>query len=161
MIARELNWSIATGDDIGIVLALMRDFYEEEQLVYDKDRSYSAVSDLLADPSIGMVFLLRCGSDTYGYCVGSFGFTLEFGGRFILLDELYISPAARGRGEGKRALSILESWAEKRGAVTARLEVSHHNQKALAIYLKFGYLNDERRILTKWLSEKEGIRIQK
>ncbi len=143
------EWISATREDISIILALMREFYAEEGLIYREDLFSRALAELLSDESLGTVFLLREGSCTHGYCVGSFGFSLEFGGRFVLLDELYLTPSTRGRGEGKRALAVLEAWALKRNAMATRLEVNHHNQKALGIYLKQGYINDDRRILTK------------
>jgi GNAT superfamily N-acetyltransferase len=145
------EWITATRDDISIILELMREFYAEEGLIYRDDLVSRALAELLSDESLGTVFLMREGSATHGYCVGSFGFSLEFGGRYVLLDELYLCPSARGRGEGKRALAVLEAWAGKRNATATRLEVNHHNQKALGIYLKQGYINDDRRILTKSL----------
>jgi GNAT superfamily N-acetyltransferase len=145
------SWSEAGADDREIILALMREFYAEEKLVYDERRAARSISALLGDPAVGVVLLLRDDSGVCGYLVGSLGFTLEFGGKFALLDELYIRAPHRGRGEGKRALAAIEMWAKKQGAATVRLEVTAHNSKALAIYLKTGYIDDQRRILTKWI----------
>ena len=80
----------------------------------------------------------------------TFGFSPEFGGRFALLDELYLAPDVRGQSQGKAALAHAEAWASVQGARTTRLEVTRHNTKALSIYLKYGYRDDGRCILTKW-----------
>ncbi len=145
------TWTAADPDDITQVLALMREFYAEEGLAYIEERALRAVSELVSDPSLGAVFLLQDDSGPQGYLIGSFGYSLEFGGRFVLLDELYLRPGCRGHGERKRALATMEDWAGKQAALTTRLEVNHHNGKALAFYLKSGYVNDNRRILTKWI----------
>lgn len=146
-------WTQATTADTDALLALMRAFYVEEKLVFDQARILPAVAQLLGTPSLGIVFLLRSQTDVLGYLVGSFGFSLEFGGRFVLLDELYLHPAVRGRGESGRALALLEYWAGKQGVATTRLEVNQHNEKARAIYLKSGYASQDRDILTKWLNK--------
>ena len=73
---------------------------------------------------------------------------VEQGGRFVLLDELYLTPAARGRGWGRQALALARDWAIVEGASVMRLEVNHHNARAKALYLSEGYRDDERDILT-------------
>ena len=75
------------------------------------------------------------------------GFEYEKG-HFVLLDELYLAPAARGRGWGRQALALARDWAIVEGASVMRLEVNHHNARAKALYLSAGYRDDERDILT-------------
>lgn len=145
-----MSWTRATHSDTHALLDLMREFYLEERLTFDSHRTPLAVAQLLATPALGVVLLLRGEVGALGYLVASFGFSLEFGGRFVLLDELFLRPAARGRGESRRALDILESWASAQGALTTRMEVNRHNDKARAIYLKSGYQSQDRDILTKW-----------
>lgn len=143
-------WTQATPGDLPVVLSLMRAFYAEERLDYDDARSSKALRELLAGPELGAVFLLRREAEAQGYLMLTFGFSPEFGGRFALLDELYLAPDVRGQGQGKAALAHAEAWASAQGARTTRLEVTRHNAKALSIYLKYGYRDDGRRILTKW-----------
>lgn len=131
------------------MLALMRDFYVEEKLPYVESRASRAVTELLSSPSLGVIFICRNGSNALGYVAGTVCFSLEFGGRYALLDELYLGPAARGRGESKRALACIEAWARDQGVTATRLEVNHDNEKALSIYLKSGYTDDKRHMLSK------------
>jgi GNAT superfamily N-acetyltransferase len=145
-------WTPATAGDVPRVVELMRDFYAEEKLVYHEERAVRAVSELFVEPVPGRVFLLREGAEVHGYVVGTMGFSLEFGGRFVLLDELYLRPTVRGRGEGRRALACIETWARDQGVFTTRLEVNDHNEKARAIYVKAGYVDERRGIFTKWIS---------
>jgi len=148
-------WTPARANHFPSVLALMRRFYSEEKLVFDEDRASRSVSELLSDPSLGTIFLLQDGRGIHGYLVGCSGYSLEFGGRFVLLDELYISPSHRGHGYAKKALAMIEDWAKDRNIGTMRLEVNDHNENALSIYVKSGYINDDRRILTKWISPRQ------
>jgi len=83
-----------------------------------------------------------------GYAVLAMGFSLEQGGHFALLDELYLTPQGRGRGRGKQALAIIEQRARGRGIARLRLEVNRHNALARRLYLATGYIDDTRDLLT-------------
>ncbi len=145
------GWVMASRADQAELLPLVRDFYEEERLVYDEKRVPDALADLLGDPALGGVWAWWNGGGILGYLIATIGFSVEFGGRFVLLDELFISPAFRGRGGWRDGFAEVEKWAAEIGAGAIRLEVNHHNEKARSLYLKYGFGDDERGILTKRL----------
>jgi GNAT superfamily N-acetyltransferase len=111
-----------------------------------------AIRQLLEQPEIGKIPIFRHQGEAAGYLVATTGFSIEFGGRFVLLDELFILPAFRGRGLWKAGLAEIERWAAAIHASCIRLEVNHHNKKARATYLKAGFIDDRRDLLTKWIS---------
>lgn len=134
---------IASPEDLPAVLALMRAFYAEEQLHFDPVATPRAVSALLADPACGALLLL--GQDgTAGYLALTRGFSLEQGGHYALLDELYIAPRTRGRGLGAHALTLAAVQARSWGVSVLRLEVQHHNPRARALYLRAGFVDGHR-----------------
>ncbi len=139
-------------EDESAVVALMRDFYAEEHLVFDELITPRAVRELLAVPSLGTIVLLTHSDVVIGYMVITFGFSLEFQGRFALLDELYLVPAFRGRGWGRHALEVATQAALTTGVSALRLEVSHANTRARAAYLKAGFQDNRRDLFTRWLS---------
>lgn len=131
---------IATLDDLPTVLAMMRAFYSEDRLHFDDVATPRAVSALLSDPGCGALLLLGAdGAD--GYMALTRGFSLEQGGHHALLDELYIAPAARGRGLGAQALALASTQARTWGVAVLRLEVHHHNPRAKALYLRAGFVD--------------------
>jgi ribosomal protein S18 acetylase RimI-like enzyme len=139
-------------EDESTVVALMRDFYAEEHLVFDELIAPRAVHELLAEPSLGSILLLEHDGAVVGYLIITFGFSLEFHGRYALLDELYLVPAARGRGWGKHALELAADTARQAGVSALRLEVNHANTRARATYLKTGFQDNRRDLFTRWLS---------
>lgn len=141
--AAPLPARVATPDDLATVLALMQAFYAEDRLRFDAERTPRALASLLADPACGEVLLLGESGDA-GYLVLTRGFSLEQGGHHALLDELYIAPAARGRGLGARALALAASRARRWGVDVLRLEVHHHNPRAKALYLRAGFVDGHR-----------------
>lgn len=155
--SNELNFRIADTQDFPRVIAMVRDFYVEDQIVYQPGLVEPGLRTLLEDPRCGAVLLLssedvaEVGYVTLGWC-----FSVEQGGRFVLLDELYLTPSARGRGWGRQALALARDWAAGEGAAVIRLEVNHHNPKAKGLYLSAGYRDDERDILTLPLTDTVG-----
>jgi GNAT superfamily N-acetyltransferase len=142
---------VALPADEAVVLAFMRDFYAEEHLSFDQLIAQRALRELLADPRLGIVLLMETRAGTIGYLVLTFGFSLEFHGRFALLDELYLVPAARGHGWGKHALHQAALAAREQRVNSLRLEVNHANAHARSLYLKNGFLDDQREMFTHWL----------
>lgn len=149
----ELQWTDASRADEETLLALMQAFYAEEGLVFRPDAARAAVREILGNPQIGSVFLLKemqheALQGAVGYVAVAFWHCMEFGGRVALLDEFYIAPALRGRGWAPKALDFVRDWARAQQCVAVRLEVNHHNARAKRIYTEAGYSDDRRDILT-------------
>ncbi|MEG2803695.1 GNAT family N-acetyltransferase [Stenotrophomonas sp.] len=150
-----LDFRVATVADTELLIGLMQAFYAEDKLDFDPARVRPALAALLEEPRNGEVLLwLAEDGSVIGYAALAMGFSLEQGGHFALLDELYFSHAARGRGRGKQALAILEQRANARGVARMRLEVNHHNELARRMYLATGYVDDTRDLLTLSLAER-------
>lgn len=153
-----LSWHEAAPADAEAVLACMREFYAEESLVFDGAAQGAALDELLRKPELGAVFFLRGGDASAGggapcgHLVLTWACSLEFGGRFVLLDELWLAPTARGRGEGKRAVEFAAAWAREHGAKALRLEVAHENERARAVYAKAGLEAHARDFMTRRLA---------
>jgi GNAT superfamily N-acetyltransferase len=150
-VSPELSWSHAQTTDEEFVLDLMRAFYAEEHLVFHPTATQAAVQVLLQNEDRGRIFLARTDESVVGYLVLTFGFSLEFHGRFVLLDEIYLQPHVRGRGWGRHGLDFARQWARDQGVASLRLEVNRANTAAKAFYLKNGLGDDQRDLLTHWL----------
>jgi ribosomal protein S18 acetylase RimI-like enzyme len=82
----------------------------------------------------------------------TFGYSIEFGGRDAFLDELFISPDARGRGLGTRALEVAAQACREAGILAVRLEVDRGNTGAQRLYRAHGFVDHDRYLMTRWLS---------
>jgi len=146
----------ATEADLQQLLPMLRAFYAEDRIPLDERRVQSGLQSLVADAASGALLILEDGrGSTIGYVALGWCFSIEQGGRFLLLDELYLVPEARGRGRGRAALELVRGWARRAGACAVRLEVNRHNPRAKRIYLSAGYREDDRDILTLLLTEVE------
>ncbi len=143
-----LQTRVAGPDDAAHVLALIRAFYVEDRIIFEPVRVSAALRTLLADPACGAILLLGDNDGIAGYLALTRGFSLEHGGHFALLDELYLGPAARGRGWGADALVAAMALARSWQVAALRLEVHHHNPRAKALYQRLGFADDHRDMLT-------------
>jgi ribosomal protein S18 acetylase RimI-like enzyme len=64
-------------------------------------------------------------------------------GRIWLLNDLYVVPAARGRGVGRRLMDRARQLAEETGARAIELATARSNATAQALYESLGYHRDE------------------
>jgi len=74
-----------------------------------------------------------------GMAAVSFVWPLEHGGRSSWLEELYVEPAARGRGIGTRLLEAALRVAAEAGAVAVDLEVDADHQRVARLYARHGF----------------------
>ena len=85
---------------------------------------------------------------TVGYVVVCHGYSIEYGGVTGFLDELYLLPAARGRGIGSATLRFLRKESGRRGWVSLLLEVVRGNRKAARLYARRGFADHGRTLMT-------------
>ncbi len=137
--------------DLALVLEMMDEFYRGQQMRFNADAATSALRQMLAVPAWGSAYLVRCDGATAGYLFLTSCFSVEFHGEFMLLDELYLRPAFRGKGLGRLAVEFAERVCRERGVKTLRLEVGHENAAAQSLYESMGFKRETRHLLTKLL----------
>ncbi len=150
--------SPARSTDRDLVLSLIRQLYDHEGIDFIPERVGAALDRLLTQPDWGTVVLIQPASDPQpdrppiaGYAVLAYLYSLEFGGRVALLDELWISEAWRGQGLGRKAMGAIEQFCRDRGLVALRLEVGKTNQVARSLYQSLGFQDLDRDFWTKRL----------
>ncbi len=139
--------------DAESLLAMMAEFNACEGLPWPRAGTPVALQQLLAAPALGLVGHILADDQVCGYFVLTWGFDLEWSGRDAYLTELYLLPAARGRGIGPAALPLIERHAAEHGARALHLMVRPENRPALRMYLAAGYESPPRVFLSKPLVE--------
>lgn len=141
----------AGAEDLGLLLDLIRGLYAAEHIPFDEERAARALGGLLEDPSLGWVWIVESGGQPAGYAVVTYGYSLEFGGRFALLDELFIAEQHRGAGLGRHLLARIAGECRARGLRAVRLEVERTNARACDLYRRAGFEAHDRDLMTLWL----------
>ena len=137
--------------EIPTLLEMMREFYGQQEMQFDEEAASQAVTRALNNPDLAQIYLIFRGTELAGYFALTFCFSLEFHGRFALLDELYLREAFRRQKLGNAVVAFAEDLCRKAGVKALRLEVGRENQGAQSLYRAAGFKEDERNLMTKWL----------
>lgn len=147
----DIELRTAGAGDRDLLLTLIRELYACEHIPFDAARTARGLAGLLEDPSQGRVWLVERAGRTLGYAVLTLGYSLEFGGRFGLLDELFLLEEHRGTGAGRQALALIAQSCRELGLLALRLEVERTNRVARELYRKVGFAAHDRDLMTLWL----------
>lgn len=145
------TFKAADRTDVDVLLGLRRAFCRHEHLPFEEAAARAALENLLADGSLGKVWLIHAGAAPAGYLVLTFGYSLEFDGRDAFVDELFVEEGHRGLGVGGLVLRLAEDACRALGVRALHLEVDHENHRARAVYEKAGFEDRDNYLLTKRL----------
>lgn len=132
-----------------VLLPLVQAFYSHFGYPFEERRKRELLAAFLADRSAGRLWLIEVDAVPRGYLLLAFFFSLEFDGRIAFVDELYIAPEGRQRGAGAEALRQLEELCRGLELRALRLETEADNHRARALYVRSGYQDQGRNLLTK------------
>jgi ribosomal protein S18 acetylase RimI-like enzyme len=142
----------ARAADVPLLVALMDEFHAESGYRLDAPAARAALEQLVGDASLGRVWLIAgdgAGDEAAGYVAVSFGFSLGFFGRDALIADLFLRPAFRGRGFGRRALEAVEAACAALGVRALHVETGSDNAAAQALYRRVGLRRTGRDLLSK------------
>jgi GNAT superfamily N-acetyltransferase len=129
----------ATMDDRDAVVALLLAQLREHAIDLPEAALARGVRGVLRHPGRGLILVAIAGRRPVGVAALSFVWPLEPGGRSVWLEELYVEPARRGRGIGRRLLRAACAAAAERGAVAVDLEVDAGHARAARLYAREGF----------------------
>jgi diamine N-acetyltransferase len=135
-----LELVVAEPKHYDVAVELMKEFYAHfADLHFDEQLSTAAMQALIADSTLGRVFLLTVDGAVAGYAAIAYGFNLELLGRTVWLDEFYIREAFRGMGVGSSVLALLEESCRNEGFKALMLELDKTNEDGLRLYKRNGF----------------------
>lgn len=159
-IAPGLRLRMAGLKDYETILDMSCALYEADRLAMH-DRSKAALRNVIGNRDYGCVFLLEdsSGGTVLGQIIVCFGYSVELGGRDLLIEEIFIKPDHRDRGLGAMVIGAVEDWARQNGFASAFLEVMRGNP-AEALYRRLGYGNRDSSYLSKSLIDEPSSPIE-
>lgn len=126
--------------DFDAVLSMMEVFYASDALIIHPD--VKTLKKTLADAIEAGPYLKGYGFEQEGILCGygmvAMSYSTEAGGLCAWIEDIYVTPAHRGKGLGK---AFLDFVAETYGPQVARLrlEAEPENEKAISVYQNAGY----------------------
>ncbi|MGQ2983406.1 GNAT family N-acetyltransferase [Flavobacterium sp.] len=125
--------------DVHAVIAMMEQFYAIDNYPIDTAVSRGLFLEFLENEALGRGWIILNDNKPVGYVILTFVFSFEYKGRIAFLDELFLSPDARGLGLGKLTLDHINEQAKKLSVKIIYLEIEGHNSVAQKLYLSKGY----------------------
>jgi GNAT superfamily N-acetyltransferase len=125
--------------ELDAATALLVAQLREHRVETPASRIADAVAAVVAHPDRGRILIARERGVVVGVAALSFVWPIEHGGRSAWLEELYVTPSARGRGIGTRLLRAALRVAAESGAVAVDLEVDADHRRVAALYAREGF----------------------
>ena len=140
--------------DIEVIVALMKVFYEIDAYSIDISVSQKNFATFIANPNLGRAWLIYQKKEVVGYIILTFLFSFEYGGTIAFLDELYLAKNSRGKGLGKKAVAFVKDQAKQHKLRLLYLEVERHNSTGQKLYLAAGFEFHNRNLMRIKLNDR-------
>ncbi len=135
----KINIRKATGDDSALILQLIRELARYEKAEHEVRASEAEIrQSLFGDQSTTHALICTLDNRPVGYAVWFYNYSTWLGRHGLFLEDLYITPDARGCGAGKAVLKYLARQAVSRGCGRVEWNVLDWNEPAIRFYQSIG-----------------------
>jgi GNAT superfamily N-acetyltransferase len=125
--------------DTPVILSLIRDLAEYERLGHEVEATEEDIREsLFGDWPGAEVVLAYVGGDLAGFALFFHNYSTFLGRRGLYLEDLFVRPANRGRGVGRRLLAHLARLAVERKCGRMEWWVLDWNESAIRFYRSIG-----------------------
>ena len=134
--------------DIDALITLVEQFYTLFQYPYEPTHHRQMVTEFLANPYLGSLWLVSYEDNYVGYLALTNGYSFEFGGHYALVDEFFIQEGYRSLGLGRKVLAAIQEQANQLGLQALHLQTEAYNPRAKQLYEALGFRDLNRDILS-------------
>jgi len=123
------------------LIAAYQRFYEVEDV--DAERNRTFFRRFLAPSEVGMLLGAREGEEILGYACLYWSFSSTQAAETVLMNDLFVSEGARGRGIGRALIEASAAVARERGAAQLEWSTAPSNVTAQRLYDSTGAARSE------------------
>jgi GNAT superfamily N-acetyltransferase len=139
MTTQQLSIRAVREEEIDLVLEFIRELAEYERLAHQVTATRADIHAALFGPRPYAEAVLGCiDGQPCGFALFFHNFSTFLGRPGLYLEDLYVRPAARRRGLGRRMLAWLARLALDRGCSRFEWAVLDWNEPALKVYRRLG-----------------------
>jgi GNAT superfamily N-acetyltransferase len=126
-------------EDLSTLLGLIRELAQFERLEHEVEATVESLRDSFFGPqAVAGALLARWGEAVVGYAIYYFTFSSFVGRRGIWLDDLYVRPAFRQKGLGRKLIVAVARIAAERNCGRYEWSALNWNRNALDFYRGLG-----------------------
>lgn len=129
----------ATAADVPLLLAFIKELADYERLAHEVVATEEVLREtLFGAPPAGEAVIASLDGEPVGCALFFHNLSTFLGRRGLYLEDLYVRPAARGRGVGRALLAYLARLAQERGCGRFEWAVLDWNEPAINFYRSLG-----------------------
>ncbi len=129
----------ASGEDVPLILSFIRELAAYEKLSHEVVATEEALQEsLFGERRYAEVLIAEHDGAPAGFALFFHNFSTFLGKPGIYLEDLYVNPAFRGAGIGKKLLVSLASLAKRRGCGRLEWWVLDWNEPSIGFYMSLG-----------------------
>ena len=134
-----LSIDAVTPADVPVLMTLIGELAEFERLAHEVVVTEASLGDALFGPRPAVeAVVARVGGEVAGFALYFHNFSTFIGRRGLFLEDLYVRPAYRGQGVGRRLLIHVARLAAARGCGRMEWAVLNWNRRAIGFYQSIG-----------------------
>ena len=143
----------ALADDLPALADLLAELFALEADFHpDREKQLAGLKLILDTPELGRLFVLRVDGKTAGMANALITISTAEGGRVLLLEDVVLHRAYRGRGLGRKLIDHVLAWAAGEGMTRVTLLADRDNTEALNFYAHLDFQRSAMIVLRKPLS---------
>ena len=129
----------ASPDDVPTILSLIRELAEYEKLLHRVSATEASLRrDLFGERPYAEVLIGRLDGAAVGYALFFHSYSTFMARPGIYLEDVFVKPAARGKGVGKALLRAVARAARDRGCGRVEWSVLNWNTPSIEFYKSLG-----------------------
>lgn len=129
--------------DVNLLVQLNKALHKLEGTNYDTERARAAFKGFIGHPELGEIWMICDDGVPIGYIVMNRGYSIQFGGPYALVDEMYLEDKYRERGIGRQSLEFVEEHCRFSNMTALYLEITRENMAAQGFYQRMGFTHRE------------------
>ena len=139
-----MDITVAVEEDIPALCELLEVlFTQEAEFQPDREAQVRGVSQILGSPRTGAILVARQGGRVVAMVNLLYTVSTALGARVALLEDMVVSPDARGRGVGSQLLDHAIGYAASHGCKRITLLTDATNEAAQRFYGRRGFAHSE------------------
>ncbi len=129
--------------DVNLLVSLNKALHKHEDIVHDRARTAAAFKGFIGHPELGGIWMICDDGVPFGYLVMNHGYSIQFGGPYVLVDEMFIEDKYRNRGIGRQSLEFIEEHCRFHNMTALYIEITKENMAGQGFYQHMGFIHRE------------------
>lgn len=147
-----ISIDLATSADLEALADLLAELFTlESDFKPEREKQIAGLQLIIDNPQIGQLFVLRVDGEVAGMANALITVSTAEGRRVVLLEDVIVKAAFRGRKLGRQLVEHVLDWAVTRGMPRVTLLADKDNAPALAFYERLGFAPSAMNVLRKSL----------